>query len=144
MGEGGTDVGSSAVAVVGQAVDVDGDTGGTVALVHDVLVDGGIGTRTKGLIDSGLDLVLRHGLSLGLSDSSGKAGVVLGQRVAAETGSNGDVAAELGEEGGTLGVLRALRCLVVAHLECPDIRVSYRFRPKAQRGCSGNINKRYK
>ncbi|MEE0341752.1 MAG: hypothetical protein UDS26_02890, partial [Collinsella sp.] len=27
-------------------------------------------------------------------------------------------------------------------LECPDIRVSYRFRPKAQRRCSGNINKR--
>lgn len=119
MGEGGTDVGSSAVAVVGQAVDVDGDTGGTVALVHDVLVDGGIGTRTKGLIDSGLDLVLRHGLSLGLSDSSGKAGVVLGQRVAAETGSNGDVAAELGEEGGTLGVLRALTML-----GCGPLRVS--------------------
>ena len=119
MGEGGTDIGGGAVAVVGQAVDVDGDTGGTVALVHDVLVDGGIGTRTKGLIDSRLDLVLRHGLSLSLGNGSGEAGVVLGQRVAAETGSNGDVAAELGEEGGTLGVLRALTML-----GCGPLRVS--------------------
>ena len=119
MGEGGTDIGGSAVAVIGQAVNVDGDAGGTIALVHDVLVDGGIGTRTKSLVDSGLDLVLRHGLSLGLGNGSSEAGVVLGQRVAAETGSNGDVAAQLGEEGGTLGVLRALTML-----GCGPLRVS--------------------
>ena len=59
-GEGGTDISGGTVAVVGQAVDVDSDTSGTVALVHDVLVDGGVGTEPKAL--SIADLILSLGM----------------------------------------------------------------------------------
>ena len=98
---------------------MDGDARRAVALIDDRLVVGGVLAGTESLVDGGLDLVLGHGLSLGLSNGSGEAGVVLGQRVTAETGSNGDVAAQLGEEGGTLGVLRALTML-----GCGPLRVS--------------------
>ena len=111
MRERGADVGGGTVAVVGQALDVHGDAGGTVALVHDVLVHGGIGTRAKGLIDGRLDLVLGHGLGLGLGDGGGQGGVVIGVGIVAQASGNGDVAAQLGEEGGTLGVLRTLTML---------------------------------
>ena len=111
MGEGGADIGGGAVAVVGQALDVHGNTGRAVALVHDVLVHGGVGAGTEGLVDGGLDLVLGHGLSLGLGHGSGEGGVVVRVGVVAKTGRDGDVTAQLGEQGGTLSVLRTLAVL---------------------------------
>ena len=60
---------------------------GAVAFVDDVLVHGGIGTGTKSLVDGGLNLVLGHGLRLGLSNSGGKRGVVLGIRIVAQASS---------------------------------------------------------
>ena len=50
--------------------------------MNDVLIDGSVGTRTEGLIDSGLDLVLGHGVHAGLLDGRSKGEVVLGVGVA--------------------------------------------------------------
>ena len=119
MGERGADIGGGTIAIIGQALDIHGNARGTVALVHDVLVHGGVGTGTKGLVDSGLDLVLGHGLSLCLGDGGGKGGVVVRIGIVAQTGRDGDVTAQLGEQGGTLGVLRTL-----AVLGCGPFRVS--------------------
>ena len=101
-------VGGSAVAVVGQGLAVNGDAAGTVALVHDGFVVRGVLARTESLVDGGLDLVLGQRVALGLLDGGGQRRVVVGVRVATLLGCNGDVARQLGEQGGALSVLRGL------------------------------------
>ena len=96
--------GGGAVLVVGQAVDVDRDARGAVALVGDLGVDGGVGTGAKGLVDGGLDLCVGHGDHAGTGHGGSQGGVVVGVGVAAELGRNGDVAGELGEQRGALSV----------------------------------------
>ena len=111
MREGAAHVGGGTVAIVGQALDVDANAGRTVALVGYLLEVGGIRTGTEGLVDGDLNLVLGHGVALGLGDCRRKGGVVLGIGVAALLGCDGDDAAELGEHRGALGILRRLAML---------------------------------
>src|SRR5690606_79604 len=64
LGEGGADAGRGAVAIVGQRLDDQGDAAGAVAFVADFLVILAPGRR--GLVDRALDIVLGHGLRLGV------------------------------------------------------------------------------
>ena len=111
MVEGGAHVGGGAVAVVGQRLAENADTCRAVALVGDRLVVGRVLARAERLVDSGLDLVLRQRVALGLFDCRCKGGVVLGIRVATLLGCYGDVTRQLGEQRRTLGVLRRLAML---------------------------------
>ena len=111
MREGGADVCGGAVEVVRQALDVHGDTGGTIALVGDLLVDDGIGTGAEGLVDGSLDLGVGHRDHAGAGDGGGEGGVVVRVGVATAAGRDGDVTRVLGEERGALGVNRGLLVL---------------------------------
>ena len=111
MAEGRTDIGSGAVLVVGQAVNVHGDTSGAIALIGDLGVVGCIRTRTKGLLDSSVNLVLGHGVHAGLLDGRSKGEVVFGVGVATRTSGNSDDARELREKRRALCILRKLTML---------------------------------
>lgn len=87
----------SAVAIVRQALDVHADTGRTITLVGNFLEVRRIGTRAKGLVNRDLDLVLGHGIALGLGDGCRQGGVVLGIGIAAGLRCDGNDTAELGE-----------------------------------------------
>ena len=82
-------------------------------------IDKAFGAGAEGLVDGGLNLVLGHGLGLGLGHGGGQGGVVVRVGVVAQAGRDGDVTAQLGEQGGTLCVLRTL-----AVLGCCPFRVS--------------------
>ena len=103
LGQGGTDFGGGAVAVVGQALDDQADAGRRVALVYDVLVVGATGFFTRAALDGALDVVGRHGRFLGLVDGVVQRRVAI-RVAAAHTGRDLDVLDELGEELAALGV----------------------------------------
>ena len=104
MREDGADISSGAVQVVGQALDVDGNACRAIAFVRDLLVHDSLGARAEGLVDSSLNLRVRHGNHAGTGDCCSKGSVVCGVRVSAGTGCDGDVAGMLGEERRTLCV----------------------------------------
>ena len=108
MGEGGAHIGGGAVAVIGQRLAEHRHTRRAVALVDDGLVVRGILAGAESLVDGGLDLVLGHGVALGLLDSGGQRRVVVGVRVATLLGGHGDVTSQLGEQSRALSVLRGL------------------------------------
>jgi hypothetical protein len=106
LGKERAQVARGAVAVVGERFDDDGDAGRAAALVADlgiVLAAAG----AAGLVDCALDRVLRHVGQPGGDEGSAQAGIVrrIGQ---ARAGGHGDLAADLAEGAGALGVLPAL------------------------------------
>ncbi len=129
-----------AVAVVGQRLDDDRDAARAVALVADLLVVGVV-VAAGGALDRALDVVLGHvGRARG-AIAARRRGLCVGIRHALARG-NGDLAAELGEMLGALGVLRALAVHDVLNLEWPAIgsseQKSSRVDASRYRGQSGS------
>ena len=105
LGEDRADVGRGAVAVVGQRFDDDRDSAGAEAFVADLLVIGGVAARR--LVDRPLDIVLGHRLGARGDHRGTKTRIRIGVGQA-HFRRDGDLAAQLGEEGGALLILRAL------------------------------------
>src|SRR5690606_6549046 len=99
-----------AVAVVGQALDQQGDTVGGVALVHDVLVVGPTGLLTSTPSAGALDVVQRDRVLARLLDRVVKGRVAIGIAPASPR-SNLDVLDQLREELAALGVQGGLLVL---------------------------------
>ena len=101
------------VPVVGHGLNNDGHTAGAVAFVGDGLIVVA-GTGGAGLLQDPLDVVVGHVGGLGLGDYGSQAGVVGGiGRAAALLYGHDHFLRDLGEGGGTLGVLCALGFLNV-------------------------------
>ncbi|ENN87315.1 hypothetical protein RHSP_26082 [Rhizobium freirei PRF 81] len=99
------DVGSRAVAVVGQRFDDDRRAARAVAFVTDRIVILGVGTGR--LLDSAIDIVLRHRLRLGVLNRQAQARVH-GRVRQARLGGDGDFTRQLREHFGTHRVLTTL------------------------------------
>ena len=108
-------LGSGAVAVVGQRVHDYGHAGGSIALVHHVLVAVGI-AGAKRLVNGTLDIVVGHVGGLGLGNDGGQAGVVVGVAAAAGLDRHDHLTGDLGKYLRTLGVRRALGLLNIVPL----------------------------
>ena len=100
------DLGTGAVAVVGENIDQNGDTGRPVSFVGRFLVGGAL-EIARALGDGPGDIVLGHVGRLGGLDACPEAGVSL-RVAAADAGGDGDFPNELGEDLAPLGVGRAL------------------------------------
>ena len=108
-------LGSGAVAVVGQRVHDHGHAGGSIALVHHVLVAVGI-AGAKRLVNGTLDIVVGHVGGLSLGNDGGQAGVVVGVAAAAGLDRHDHLTGDLGKYLRTLGVRRALGLLNIVPL----------------------------
>ena len=106
FGEGMPDLADGAIAVVGEAVDHDGDATGAVALVARLLVILAI-ELARAALDRALDVVLGQALRPGLVDHEAQARIRI-EVAAAHAGSDRDLTDELGEYLAPLGVLGAL------------------------------------
>ena len=97
------DIGGGAVAVIGQHLYDDSDTGGAVAFVLEVFVAVAVAGGQR-LVNGALDVVFWHIDGLGLGDDGGQLGVIF--RVAAAAGLDGDddLTSDLGKGSGTLGI----------------------------------------
>lgn len=111
MAERSSNIGSGAVAVVGQGLAVNSDASWAVAFVGKRFVVGSIFAGAERLIDSRLDFVLRQRVTLGLFNSSRQRGVVVGVGVATLFRRHGNVTGKLAEQGRTLGVLGSFAVL---------------------------------
>ena len=108
MVEGGTHIGSSAVAVVGKSLAEHADSSRAIAFVRYGLVVRGILAGAESFVDSRLDLVFGQRVALRLFDCRCQRSVVFRVGIATLFRGNGDVARKLREQGGTLRVLRRL------------------------------------
>jgi hypothetical protein len=119
--EGVANFADRAIAVVGGAVNDDGDAAGTVALEGNFFV-GGAGELTGAALDGALDVVVGHVLSLGGGDGAAQARVAVG--------SPPDLAAMLISLISCVKILPRFAssapflCLIVAHFEWPDMGTS--------------------
>jgi len=104
-----------AVAVVGHRLDNDGNALRTVALVDDLFIVLGI-ARAERLIDSALDIIVRHIGGLCLGNDSSKSGVAARITAAALLDSHDHFSGYLGEGLRALGVSRSLGLLYVVPL----------------------------
>src|SRR5690606_21236041 len=109
-GHGDADLRRRAVAVVGEALDQDGDTAGRVPLVHDGLIVGAAGLQPTATLAGALDVVQGNGVLARLLDGVVERGVAVG------VGATGprrhlDVLDELGEQLAALRVQRGLLVL---------------------------------
>ena len=91
VGKGRAHVGCGAVAVVGKGFAVNGNARRTIAFVNNGFVIGSVLARTKGLVDSSLDLVLGQRITFGLFNGRRKRCVVFRVRVAAFLGRNRNI-----------------------------------------------------
>ena len=103
------DLADSAVAVVGQDLDDDGDAAGTVALEGDVLVARAF-DLTRAALDGALDVVVGHVLGLGCHDGAAQARIAVGIS-AAGLGRDHDFLDQAGKDLAALGVECALLVL---------------------------------
>ena len=107
LGEGVADFADSAIFVVGEDFDDEGDAAGAVSFVSDFLV-GDAFEFTGAALDGSLDVFGGHVLRFGGSDSTAEARVAVGIAATAGFGGNGDFLDEAGEDLATLGVESAL------------------------------------
>ena len=99
----------SAVLVVGEDVDDDGDAAGPIAFVGDLFVADAFDLAGSAL-DGALDVLVRHVLGFGSGDRSAEAGIAV--RVSsAHLGGDGDFLDQAGEDLAALGVEGALLML---------------------------------
>ena len=103
------DLGDGAVAVVGRALDKDGDAARAVALELEVLVGRAL-ELARALLDGAGDVVRGHVRALGLVDCGPQAGVGVGI-APADAGGDRHLTDDLGEELAPLGVEGALLVL---------------------------------
>ncbi len=109
LGEGEANLRNCAIAVVGERVDEDGNTAGTVALEANLLVGCSLELASS-LLDGALNVVSRHILGLGCDDGAAEAGIAV--RIAsAALGRDGDFFDQASKDLATLGVQRALLVL---------------------------------
>src|ERR1700754_3313546 len=99
----------SAILVVGENVDDDGDATGAVALVGDLLV-GDAFELAGSALNGALDIFRRHVFGLGRGDGSAQAGISVSV-ASAELGGDGDFLDQAGEDLSALGVEGALLVL---------------------------------
>ena len=112
LGEGGPHGRRGAVAVVGHRLDDDGNTIGAVAFIADFFVI--LALAADGFLDRAFDVVLGHGLTLGLFHRQTQTRVLV--RIGfAHLRRDGDFFGELGKHLGAQFVLTALTVLDI----CP-------------------------
>ena len=125
-------LGGRAVLVVGEALDEQGDAVGAVALVHDRRVVDRLAGEAGAALDGAVDVVVGDRGLLGLLHGVDE-GRVAREVGAAHLGGDLDVLDELGERLRTALSMIAFLCLVVAHLEWPDMRLLNRSRCASRR-----------
>src|SRR2546421_7928119 len=109
-GQRGAYLGGGAVAVVGQALDEDGDAVGPVPLVLDRLVVGAAGLLAGAPLDRAVDVVVGDRVLLGLLDGVVEGGVT-GRVTAAGPGRDLNVLDQPGEQLAALGIDHGLLVL---------------------------------
>src|SRR6185503_20031230 len=128
----GADVGGGPVAVVGQALDEDGDAVGSVALVHDGLVVRPAGLLAGTALDRPVDVVVGDRVLLGLLDRV-EQGRVAGHVTAIGARRDLDVLDQAGEQLAAPSVNNRLLVLGRRPLGVPGHRLYPSARPTTGR-----------
>jgi hypothetical protein len=110
------------VFIIGQDFDDQADASRTVALVGQLLIDGGIRKLTRPLLDRPINIVGGHIDRTGLGNQGPQGGIIFGV-TAASASTDSDLLCNFAEDFSTLGVLCAFAVFDI----CPFTMSSHRF-----------------
>ena len=119
------DVGGRAVAVVGERLDVDRDAARAVALVDDLVVAAASAPAPNAFLIAASILSLGRRVDFAFVDGGRERRVVLGIRVPPVFAATVMMRESFENSAERFSSDAALRCFVVAHLECPDMVVPF-------------------